>query len=335
MRLISLPSNRPTQLISTTLVSAGNRFLETGLSLLPGLRLTRINPGVGAFPSAELTIFDSYTPITATLPSSALLFIGPVRSTEFFTITGVVQSPSFHPASDSEALLENISLDDIHILDSARIPLPAWARPVILADDPSGGKPIPLMFVGEVDGRRVAVLTFDLRHSDLPLTIAFPLLLANLTYWLAPSQGTLPVDVAPGEAITLGLPLEAVLAGQTTATITSPSGTRTTLDLASGPAIFADTFDLGIYQVNAGGQVTRFAVNLVSPQESYLEPAKNLPVAGIDAATVAAVGETTEKDWWRLLAALALGMLTAEWLVYHRATIRMLTDSLFRRFKST
>lgn len=332
---VALAVNRPTEPISTTLVSAGNRFLETGLSLLPGLRLTRINPGAGAFPSAELTIFDSYTPITTTLPSAALLFIGPLRSTDFFTVTGVLQSPVIRPASESEALLDNISLDDIHILDSARIPLPAWARPVILTDDPAGGDPIPLMFAGEVDGRRVAVLAFDLRHSDLPLTIAFPLLLANLTNWLAPSQGTLAADVAPGEAVTLSLPPEAVLSGQTIATVIRPDGSRTTLDLTSGPAVFSDTFDPGIYQVNTGSQIIRFAVNLVSPQESHLEPADALPVAGIEAATAAAGGETTEKDWWRLLATLALGMIIAEWLVYHRATVRMLTDGLTRRLKST
>ena len=59
-------------------------------------------------------------------------------------------------------------------------------------------------------GRRVAVLAFDLRRSDLPLQVAFPLLLANLTGWLAPgSGGDLPTQVAPGTAVALTPPPEA------------------------------------------------------------------------------------------------------------------------------
>jgi predicted TIM-barrel fold metal-dependent hydrolase len=44
----------------------------------------------------------------------------------------------------------------------------------------------------------VAVLAFDLHRSDLPLQIAFPLLLSHLVGWLAPGTGaTLPAQIAP------------------------------------------------------------------------------------------------------------------------------------------
>jgi hypothetical protein len=58
-----------------------------------------------------------------------------------------------------------------------------------------------LIFRGEVEGRRIAVLAFDLRHSDLPLQVAFPLLWANLIDWLAPGAGSaVPAQALPGEA---------------------------------------------------------------------------------------------------------------------------------------
>jgi hypothetical protein len=213
---------------SVTLVTDGNLFLETGLALLPGLEITVIRPDdfeegwkVGSledwkdgneeddsanhptfqpsnlpvFQPSSLTIFDTYTPITATLPTGNLLFIAPPRSTELFTLTGTLDQPLPRPVDAEDPLLDNISLTEVGVLDAVRISLPPWARPVILGD--LNGDTTPLLFAGEVDDRRVAVLTFDLRRSDLPLQVAFPLLLANLTDWLAPGGGTdLPTQVA-------------------------------------------------------------------------------------------------------------------------------------------
>ena len=51
----------------------------------------------------------------------------------------------------------------------------AWARTVI----PTAGS--PLLYVGEREGQRAAVLAFLPRNSDLPLQVAFPILMANLT----------------------------------------------------------------------------------------------------------------------------------------------------------
>ena len=326
---LALEVNRPAEPVSVTLVSPGNRFLETGLSLLPGLRLTRVNPGSGALPAAALTIFDGVVPLTATLPAGALLYLGPLRSTELFSVTGVLAMPPLRPASASEPLLANVALDDVHVLDAARIPLPPWARPVIVSDDLAGGAALPLLFAGEIGGRRAAVLAFDLRRSDLPLTIAFPLLLANLVDWLAPGGGGLPRQVAPGDVVTLESTLGA---SPGLASVIHPDGRRAVFDLSSGPAVFADTFDLGLYTVQYSGQSLQFAVNLFNPQESRLQPVDNLPVAGIEAAS-AAGSDTAQKDWWRWLAAMALVVLTAEWLVYHRASVRMLADYAARRLR--
>jgi Ca-activated chloride channel family protein len=268
---------------SVTLVSDGNLFLETGLALLPGLKVTTVRPSDfeegwkagrleeqkdGLAEDAEtslpviqsstlpisqpsnLTIFDAYVPITATLPAGNLLFIAPLRSTEYFSITGTVDQPLPRAVDAEDSLLAHVNLAEVSVLDAVRIPLPSWARPVIAGDLAAGSLPAsagnttPLLFSGEVDGRRMAVLAFDLRRSDLPLQVAYPLLLANLTNWLAPGGGAdLPVQVAPGTAVSFALPPEVE-----SAMVTRPDGSTARLIPERGQVVFADTGQLGVYE---------------------------------------------------------------------------------------
>ena len=352
---------RDQQPASVTLVTEGNLFLETGLALLPGLEVTTIRPedyeegwkdgrledrktGSEAgdetnrptFQPSNLTIFDTYVPTsTATLPAGNLLFVAPARSTELFTVTGVVDQPLPRPVDAADPLLEHVNLAEVGILDAARIPTPTWARPVI-AGDPSTGseqtvdtEATPLLFAGVVDGRRVAVLAFDLRRSDLPLQVAFPLLLANLTGWLAPgSGGDLPTQVAPGTAVAITPPPEAEAA-----TVTRPDGSTVRLMPEGGGTVFGDTEQLGVYEVawdypgsleEDGAGRARFAVNLSSPQESDVRPATALAVPGTDEGAADEGPQRARREWWRPLALIALTLLITEWLVYHRASLARL-----------
>jgi Ca-activated chloride channel family protein len=334
-----------------TLVTEGNLFLETGLALFPHLEVTTVRPedweagrledrkigrseddetNFPALPSSTLTVFDAYVPITATLPSGNLLFIAPPRSTEVFSVTGRIDQPVPRAVSGGEAgvdpLLVHVNLAGVSVLEAVRVSLPIWARPVIAGDTP--GDSSSLLWAGEMDGRRVAVLAFDLSRSDLPLQVAFPLLLANLGAWLAPSGGSdLPVQVPPGSAVSLTVPPEVDSEGASPVRVTRPDGSRVQLSIESGQAILADTMQLGVYEVRWGDEgAARFAVNLFSPQESDVHPADSLPLAGT--GTGGEAGSEPERrarrEWWRPLATVALALLVAEWLVYHRATVARL-----------
>ncbi len=138
-----------------TLVSAGNRFLETALGLLPNLQIKTVAPADYATTEelqndqTHLTIFDSYIP-TGTLPTENIFFIGPLASNSIFSITGNIESPTLRPGDAADPLLAYVDLKEVSILDAARIPLPDWARPVLI-DENSGD---PLLFVGEIEGSR-------------------------------------------------------------------------------------------------------------------------------------------------------------------------------------
>jgi Ca-activated chloride channel family protein len=349
-----------------TLVTDGNLFLETALAILPGLEVTKVRPedweggrlvdweigrlvdwdagrsgdsrtslnppvsqptNLPISQATNLTIFDAYVPITTTLPAGNLLFIAPPRGTTYFTVTGTLDQPLPRPVDAADALLAYVDLAEVNVLEAVRMPLPSWARVVVMGDVP--GDSAPLLFAGNVGGQRVAVLAFDLHRSDLPLQVAFPLLLANLTGWLAPGSGSdLPTQVSPASAVTLSLPPEAE-----SATVTRPDGTTARLLPESGRVVFADTSQLGVYQVIWGGAgqneesgtpQASFAVNLFSPQESDVHPAQTLPLLGVGEEEAALRSQQARREWWRPLALVALLLLTAEWLVYQRAALARL-----------
>jgi hypothetical protein len=301
---------------NVNLVTQGNRFLETALGLLPGINLSILNQEDlegEKMGEPSLIIFDNSTPIISKLQSPNLFYVGPISSTNTFSVTNTIVNPNPRPASDDDPLLEYVDLSEVNILDAAQIPLPGWARPVLI-DENSGD---PLLFVGEIGGRRMAVSAFDPRRSNLPLLAAYPILIANLTDWLLPGRiGDIPNQVTPGQVLTFTPPPEI-----TTLNITQPDGTRTRLEIQDGRAIFADTIQLGVYRVAWGeGQSLAFAVNLFNPQESDILPADTLTLFDEASGTQDNLPQQARYEWWRPLAALALIILFVEWLVYHRAT---------------
>ncbi len=315
---------------NVTLVSQGNRFLETALGLLPDLEVDTLRPddNENAEPkddTPDLTIFDSYVP-TATLPGGNFFFIGPLASTSYFSVTGSLETPVPQTVSETDPLLEHVDLNGVSILDSARIPLPDWAHPVLI-DEKSGD---PLLFVGEIEGRRAAVLAFDPRRSDLPLQVAYPILIANLMNWLLPGRmGDIPNQVRPGEAVTFTLPPDV-----TALTVIRPDGTSTQLEIQEGRAIYADTTQLGVYRVTWGAdQSLAFAVNLSNPQESDILPNENLTLFDDAAETQENLPQQARREWWRPLAIISLMIFIIEWLVYNRATLIKLRTKITQNAK--
>ena len=88
--------------VKVALVSSGNLYLRTALSLLPNVQLSAFQPeDVLPEGGADLVIYDRSVPDT--LPESgALWFIAPPKSAPFFSVTGLVESPAIR-AVDAEA----------------------------------------------------------------------------------------------------------------------------------------------------------------------------------------------------------------------------------------
>ncbi len=324
------------------LVSEGNLFLERALGALPGIELVRLTPDqpLPAEPY-DLYVYDGIavadSAVTGTLPSGNLWLIGPqfplppregqgegvaIQVGDLFTATAIT-----HVAAD-DPLLRYVDLDNVHVLQ-ARIVEPSPGTRVLIESE--GG---PLLFVAERPEGRLAVMTFDLRDSDLPLQIAFPILTANLTNWLLPQGAAgLPGLVRPGDPVPISLNPEA-----TEIVVTTPDGTHHSLPIGEKTPVFAATGQLGIYLVEQLDQSDNVAdsanptqsavltVNLFDEAESNIVPREIVRIGQTD-MTAAVREEEGRREFWPWLAGAALGVLVVEWWTFQRGTIVSSTNA--------
>jgi hypothetical protein len=228
------------------IVGEGDPYLETALANLPNVELYGNLPSEYGPKSQrtdrpwDLVIFEGNLP--ATLPRSPILAIAPPRSSDLGQVTGKLTNPGIGTLDTDEPVLRFVDLSTTHIAEASRLTTPDWARTII-----PGPRGAPLLYSGTRDGIPTAVLAFEPRRSDLPLQVAFPILLANLTGEL------LGASTAPTEAVEPGTPVALVIpAGATGLTVTGPDGTATQLvpGTTGGSAVsFAATDLLGVYTV--------------------------------------------------------------------------------------
>jgi hypothetical protein len=292
------------------LVSSGNLFLEQLLASLPGIQPFRALPtadGTLQIPNDpfDLYLFDGVLP--KELPNTDLLFVNP-PSNPFFEV-GATYAEIRNMRVNEDELTRFVDWSNIHILQAQAVQTPLWAKTLIESD--AG----PLVFAGETQGQRIAALMFDLRQSDLPLQIAYPILFSNLINYLAPpSAFDATQSLKPGEALSIlpGADAEQVV-------IASPSNTAFTL--AANQTTFTQTHELGFYAVNFlsenSSRVEYFAVNLFDENESNIQPRASIQV-GSQAVTPTVSRQLGQRELWTWLAALALLILMIEWQVYHR-----------------
>jgi Ca-activated chloride channel homolog len=363
-----VPPDRPRFVL---LVGDGNVFLQNALSYLPNVELYGTTPdGYAAtaadplFVNYDMVVFDGFLP--PTLPDKAILAIAPPRTSPLGEVRGPLEEVYLGQLPVDEPLLRGVDLTRLHILgnnDRFRtqdMALPEWARAII----PGGNG--PLLYAGVREGNPTAVLTFDVRNSDLPLQIAWPILISNLSAELLGGALATRDPLAPASPVDLPLP-----AGAVGMRVTLPDGTVQQLTPgATGAAsvTFVDTRQLGVYRVEPvpdpsaspaptlaptasplpggspspgasasphvidprGDEPILFAVDLFAPDESNIRPGDGSRLAGLGTGNGGSPAElgTARDELWPLVAALALAFLLVEWLVYERDGARRLMGGL-------
>lgn len=290
--------------------SSGNRFLEQGLNSFPDWKVSRgsLDTGIPTDPF-DLYVFDGWLP--SKLPDANLLIIDPPSDTPLFQVGAKTDKTKITSVLADDPRTRYLKFNDVNIREFKTISAGNWAQPLVSAE---GG---PLILAGTVDTRRVALITFALRDSDLPLKIAWPILLANLTSWYKqPRAISLDGNVQPGQAISIQ-----PIPDSTTVRVNRPDGATTTFTVNQPLIVYADTPLSGIYTVDIyrGSQIVQqeaFAVNLFDQDESNI--AVRTPTFGSTKLTVAAQEEVGQREFWPWIALVALLILIVEWWVYHR-----------------
>jgi len=177
------------------------------------------------------------------------------------------------------------------------------------------------------DGKRkILALGFSLpaadrdSATDMPLRVAFPMMLVNTLDWFAGDQTDLLTTYPTGSRERI--PLDGVV-GANEAEVRGPDGTITKTPVIDGLATFYGSH-VGYYDVAAkaaNGRVMaqiELAANLASPNESDIAPSAKLTLGGKQLEAPEAFAITHSRKLWIYLILLAIGFITVEWVTYHR-----------------
>jgi Ca-activated chloride channel homolog len=295
-------------------VTEGNMYLEAALLLDEYLEVTTLAPkdypGEGGF---DVTIFDNVAPAIA--PGTGHVFyLNPTDEKHTpFKISGELKSDKrytlgFDEIDDKSPIVRHVLLGDVNI---------ARGHALEGGDDAKAvGKSFKgaLLLAGRSEGRRYVALGFDIRESDLPLRIAWPLLVLNTINSFIEEDTDYISSFNTGEV--WSIPARGEL---TSAALTLPGGESVRVPVKNGRAVFLGQ-EAGFYELDLGdgeGKVS-FAANLVSPHESAIAPKEALLVGETASAEVSGFSIGVRHEYWIYLLAAVLAITALEWFTYHR-----------------
>lgn len=174
----------------------------------------------------------------------------------------------------------------------------------------------PLVLGDERGGARVVQLAASPLRTDLPLRVAWPVMLLNAVGWL--TEGRSGID--QGHVIQAGRPWS--LRTDATAdqvSVLGPNGEPRSFVLEDRRLRVQDTLTQGIYRARIGAQRLSFAANLSSPVESAIAPRPRLDLgAGPEGEQERQASLAGGQEIWRWLLIGALLVLIAEGAVWAR-----------------
>jgi hypothetical protein len=159
------------------LVTSGNLYLEKALGLNPSVQLKVVSPSrfrPNVLAGAQVVFFDGICPPA---PIHAVYFNPSGESGCPFAYDQEVEFPALLPLRGDHPITRGITLIDVQIQQACRL-LPEPGDVELLSDE--GG---PLVIARDNNSVRLLGIGFDVSKSDLPLRVAFPILLHNVLDW--------------------------------------------------------------------------------------------------------------------------------------------------------
>ncbi len=329
------------------LVTEDNLFLEGAMLVYDNIEVFKLTPAeYDAGPAAasadmNIVVFDEHTPAELPPPPAHAMYFHPAPERSPIPVTKTVDRPRITEVAEEHPVMRWVTLSDVNFTDAHAFKVDrargeAWlaqaVRDVVIA-------------ARRDQGRKILVFGFSLAGTDLPMRVAFPLMLVNAIDWFAGDDADLMTTYVTGQR--LKVPLDGV-AGVTDAVVVRPDGTMTWAPVADGVASFYGT-RIGFHDIrayappeaagdDAGNPRPRdhttfpaddeapiaereIAANLGSPEESDIAPASTLTLGGAGGKTLEAPGTFTksiQRRFWTLLLLGLLALLAVEWITYHR-----------------
>lgn len=288
-------------------VSRDNAYLEAALLLDEALEVTTLP--AGSIPDASVTdvaIFDDLLPDAPYLGPAIYLHpdpraggVGPLE------VSADVARPHFDVIDDEHPLMRWLSLRNVNVGSALRFSL--------TGDDASvaGDEGVPLLVTGEREGVSFVALAFDVQSSDLPLRIAWPVLLLDAIAYLTPHEERDLSFARAGQPFRVGLP-----AGATEAALMI-DGEAIEVPVLDGRASL-ELSHAGLHPLRTDVGERLLAVSPATGLESELTALGPIDLGDGALREPELAAPRPARHLWEWLTLLALGILVIEAITYHR-----------------
>lgn len=354
-------------LIPVLLVTVENPFLQKALAVDEQIQLTVLTPTeyeTDVLPESansqgkknyQVVIFDRYSP--PTLSDGNYMFIYPpaVDASETpnpelkWGIGAALETPIITDWERTHPILQHVHLENVQIGTAYQVTPPSTAQ--VLARSFES----PVLFIDVKPNRKIVFAAINILESDLPLRIAFPVIIANTIQWFQQRSEIEEYHLHTGEVLKQRIDSIDAISELGPKTETDPSESPTKLVKITGPEdktwelpvegdemLFEQTQRAGFYELkiseatdstskevllppeasdatedNSG---TVWAVNLADATESHI---------GADPAVEDLTNESVAQSSaallryppWVYLVFLAIGLSVIEWFLYQRRRI--------------
>jgi len=303
-----LPKQRKLRVL---LASRGNLYLEGALLLDENLELTRVAPASytpGLAQRADVLVFDGFFPKEA--PKRPFLLVNPPAEGSPFPLSGHLPAPLVTEQDHKHPVMRWVTLKDLNVSSSAAFAAGTGVQAL------ASSFRRPLIVAREQNGVKSVALGFDITKSDLPLRVAFPLLVVNSMDWFAGSGESLISTLRTGHTWSLDLASrDAALTGE--AELIEPGGLKSRAPIQGGRiTVYGNR--VGIYTIRHASGETQIAANLADSEESQVRPRRPLTMGGRSLAAPSGFGIGLRREIWVYFLLAALGLCLVEWLSYNR-----------------
>lgn len=317
----------------------GNLFLESALLTDQNVDLEIVNPAE-AEPTEnyDVTVWTAAPPDKT--PAGNSVFVHHWPPDLGIVAEGELKSPLITEWERDHPINRHLALQNVTIRSARKITAPDSFLPLIRSfNDPllllQESKPANAGAEARKE-RKVLVFAFDPLATDLPLRVAFPILIANAVHYLQGRGGQdgwmNPVVGQSFSSIELAaFQTQKGANGSIHSENSAATGKITKIlrpdhseqDLSEpGDLLRADC--VGLYYVG-GEEATEtqplFAVNLVSAEESKIQPSPTLPIQSKTPVREIVDGFRLGYEAWLFVALLAVFLSIAEWFLFHRRLI--------------
>jgi hypothetical protein len=288
------------------LVSKGNHFLEKLLAAYPNFRVNSVKEIIpSSWPEQtarhDIVIVDRMD-FPETDRGNFLLIDSYSPSIPLFK-TGRVRLPEILAWNRKSPLMANVNLSGLIVEEGTKLRADKQLQPVI--ESARAG----LMYAFEENGLRVVLIGFDITRSDLPLKVAFPVMMSNIFNWLNPHKLEFSIlQTQAGEAFDIHLN------PQTDTIYTrAPHEKWEKHRVKMNPFRYKNTGKVGIYTIAENGKERYFTVNLADESESDINSIslEHLP----DQSEPHLVSEefSSQQPFWMLFIIIGCALLMIEW----------------------